>query len=618
MPRLNESTDAFEGLVKLIEIKKTIHDALAKPVLFNRDRTKVVREQLIALGELLQNNKELCDLANAAFGAGSAFNSWVNEQPADKKENYRVRYNPQVNAMQVGSLKIEHLAQDQMSFESTRYATASQSEWLDIQETNPNPLQVDVSRQVENFILSERLCVTNALASTVLLDDLLRAPEINSNEKNTINKYLELVRSLQLSYTFLNLDSILEPANQSLSKTIHTLSNEYQEPFYIAYQRVLEDLRLAGQDIVLLSKKHPLLSPHLERYITPLLGRTNAYPELLSELGLAMSQNSMDSSSVMNARAVAIERVAELDATVAAYTGLSGFAASSAQRQEAALKMLINSEASILSNRYPNDPDNSQIKIYRSTYLKILLTEAFPEIFGENAYNIIEEEESENISVLGQALGVEENQDTIAPEAFNIAALDKLYKQDRNPVWLLLQIIKPVDGEFSLIRKIMVYETIIQLTKEGILKFSNDAPLDQARLLAQNLLNLVKQKISDNPRAQTPGILRVMKTINDSIESSILTKAYKKAAQSMKGEDPSKLDLGEQTTQRQYREFIEKGEHAIMHASSRNTQDGNERPAAPQTTYNHVAAEMKERRRMSDSDSDDSSEDSDDVGNDFK
>ena len=554
MPGIDKSTDPFIQLNKLIKIQKTIHDALEKPVLLTSSRTKVVTDQLVDLRDLLLENNELCGIASSVFGPNSAFDTWVSAQAPEKQEKYRVTYDESLVRMQIGKRGVD-VNLDQTSYRSETYANKSKSLWLKHQETH-NQQQLLVANTIEQFILSERICLSNALASRVVLTEFLNNALVSPGDKNTINLFLTLVEKQRTAYNALNLHDLLNPADQSLETVISSLSEQYQSLAYTEYQHVLEALCVYGPQVEALNKKYPQLQHAKLDYTEPLLQRPMSYYKSLSTLNELMVGAGLNTSAVSHAMSTAKEREAVLNATLAVDALLSGQAPKSTQRQEAARRQIAASERSIDVSAYPKGPDQAnQILNHRSTTLDILIIEGFPNL----------KPTEEKALMIRKALGG----DLINPSLFDPNELNALYAQDNNPVWPLLKMIKPVDISFTLQNKIQAYLEVIKLTKENKLTFSDTPSLDQARLLAKDLLDLVEQRIASHPEEYNPKLIAKMLAINTSIESRTLTKVGKKIAQSFSSQDRSTMPDEEKTVQRQYREFLT----GVVHAKQAASQD---------------------------------------------
>ena len=271
-----------------------------------------------------------------------------------------------------------------------------------------------------------------------------------------------------------------------------------------------------------------------------------------------MAKMEINIDSIEQAKQVAKKRAASYQGVVDSYQRVSEWPMGSVQRREAALTGLL--QMHLLPMMYNEEAyKTDEIAFHKSTYLENLLVEAYPDSFMKpNDVFLVSSGINKHTLQIYDALGIDANRakEPIRPAIFQPNGLDNLYRMTNNPVWILLKTIKPISEQWSLLNKVEAYHELIQLTKNGRFKLNNNLAIDQGRSIADDLLNIVKTQLEAHPEELTVELKTAMEGINRSIESSMVAKAYKKAIQTIAGEDRAAMPQDDKTVQRKYREFL--------------------------------------------------------------
>ena len=113
-----------------------------------------------------------------------------------------------------------------------------------------------------------------------------------------------------------------------------------------------------------------------------------------------------------------------------------------------------------------------------SAYLKTVLTQAYPELFlldPRNGIKVVAQDPSTYIDI-HKAIGIDllklheaapNKTITLNPEKFDAKILDELYKDTKNPLWLVLKSTKPINETFTAVQKIQSYAELAVVFKEA-------------------------------------------------------------------------------------------------------------------------------------------------------
>jgi hypothetical protein len=114
---------------------------------------------------------------------------------------------------------------------------------------------------------------------------------------------------------------------------------------------------------------------------------------------------------------------------------------------------------------------------------------------------------------------------------------------------------KPVEGSFLIENKLEGYQKVISFIKQGTLVFDSAlSPLEQARVVAQDALNVAREHVAAHPQEKGDvlkenALKHALKGIEQQIQSGLLTRGAKFIAGGQSTEDKV-------TVQKQYRDFI--------------------------------------------------------------
>ena len=518
------------------------------------------------------NQEAIAPLVKMILGSGSAFDTWLNGLAANSSSQIMQSMHPQTLIMIHMPKKINYADSDfHHQIESTwlmkrRAQSHGPDETTEIQNG-----KTQAAHAIEEFIRSEVVFLHTIGPAQIILNGYLNDSQVSQIDKQTIHAFSDALATQKAAYLALNLHELLNPSTQPLETVIQRVCEKYQSPAYAQYQNSLLKLSLLREPILNIETKYPSvgglstsLSTDLNQYVAPIFQRSVKYTDLLQKLQKEMSVAQLPDdllTLVESTLTTAKSRAASIQGQEDVMTCLSDLPAGSSQRQEAALRGIAASE-SIDMTTYPEGPaQSSQIQHHRSTYLEMLLIEAFPNMFSQSSSGVLtvsndRTQAADIYPALGLSLKTKPHDTIINPSTFDPVALDGLFERDHNPIWPFLKMIKPLDETFTLLHKVQAYKQVIQLVNEGRLKLDESPRIDQARLVAKNLLELVEKQIAKNPLEFTPVLTREMTTINTNIESSTLTKMGKKIAQSFSAQDRSAMPDEQKTVQRQYREFL--------------------------------------------------------------
>lgn len=127
-------------------------------------------------------------------------------------------------------------------------------------------------------------------------------------------------------------------------------------------------------------------------------------------------------------------------------------------------------------------------------YMQTLLTKFYPEKFSSEAGLFTIEDES-----IKSALGFDDalTNRRLNPSNFNTNNLTALYNQSKNPVWVVLKSMKPIDAGFPLTDKIGTYQELVALILDGKLGEENKYALAKDVLDAAESLATEKSTSSN-------------------------------------------------------------------------------------------------------------------------
>lgn len=568
MTRLDEKgikgtlSDPFIEVDTVIDLQANVYSTIKKFYLIKQHKINDVSFYFGAISSMVRNLPQMYDIAAAAFGQNSTFHQWVQSLSADNQKDFELSLrwlDKGDSEVQVGRTVFEF--EGRSTYQNSNYVEKTKSKWLQHQENNAtlSKSKRKVAFAVEEFIRNERIAVINSCTTQVILFEYLHDPSVSNTEKESINRYLAQLALYREAYEALNLYEVLNPEDQSIEETVVNLCQKYNSRSYEKYQGIMESLFPLGMPLNDVSQKYPHLQP-VFAYMASLFQRPPRYDMPFLEMADNMAKAEMDTTLVDQALRTAKIRSASFQGVVDAYHAFSHLPMGSSQRKEASLLGLLQLHA--LKLNYSDEAYQSdQNKAHYSTYLENLLVEAYPECFMKpDDLFLISKEISRNSIEIYDALSIDiyQSKKPLNPSAFKSNELDELYRVTDKPVWIILKMLKPVDEQFSILKKIEAYQGLIQLTRDGRFRFNHQPALEQARFLANELLNIVEQRVKDHPEELSTELRASMETINRSIESSTTAKAYKKAIQTLTGEDRAAMPLEDKTVQRKYREFLAK------------------------------------------------------------
>ena len=565
MTRLDEKgilgtlTDPFYGLDTVIDTQKKLYNIIKKFYLVPLHRRNDASFEFGGLTAMLQDSPQTFEIAESALGAGSTFGKWVNTlSTKDQKEfalSLRLKEDPPVaNKYELIVGKNHFDIMDGGGDLAASYTNKIKSRWLQQQESNG---VVKAASQIEEFVKNQRSSVIRLCGGEVCLFEYLNDAAVNDVDKELIRKYLNHVASYRVAYELLNLHEILVPEEQTLEQASSKLCEKYNSRGFEKYQSITEAMYPLAMQINNLSKKYPHLQ-NADKYTSPVFQVAPRYALQFKDLKKEMEKMNINTDSIEHTRQTAKKRAASYQGVVDSYQCVSELPMGSVQRREAAITGLL--QMHLLPMMYDEEAyKTDEIAFHKSTYLENLLVEAYPDSFMKpDDVFLVSSGINKHTLQIYDALGIDATRakEPLRPEIFQPNGLDNLYRMTNNPVWILLKTIKPISEQWSLLNKVAAYHELIQLTKNGRFKLNNNLAIDQARSIADDLLNIVKTQLEAHPEELTVELKIAMEGINRSIESSMVAKAYKKAIQTIAGEDRAAMPQDDKTVQRKYREFL--------------------------------------------------------------
>ena len=619
MPRIDQSPEsAFTNIDDFIRLQGEVNAILDKFYAFKSSRVSDIESLCIAFHDTVKREPELYDLLNASFVQSNKFQTWVKSLTPDLQEKVTMglKEDPESHRYMIhlGANDPIQTEKSDDGFDTTDYMIRTQSHWLKNQlNTESNENKIEAAKQIEAFVRDERICVSKSAILRALLTQYLYESHVDTKDKATINACFALLDKHKEAYQNLNLHNILNPASQTLDEVILGFSTKYQSSAYVAYHQAIENLIPVISKVIALGDKYPSLpsSAVIMNAASAITTRPEQCAHSLNKLAGLIEPSTLSTADNRLATFNGFKEVNEL---------LYGKKLGSTQRKEAALCAILSSES--LKLDYPDTTD--QAIHHRSAYLETLLTEAFPTVFKKN--NGLFEVHHTNSFAIYKALGLMEDLNTsiirnstpLNPTKFNVSELNTLHEGDKsNPLWPMLLMIKPVDNRFTIKDKIDGYIKVIQLISGGQLKLNNTPPLEQTRILAKELLDLVNTpinksftieqqiqahleviqlikktqlQIDDKPAIKqaeeiaksaleavdrhgvySPRITQLFTDIKKETDPSLLSRATHKIAKTVTGENSALLAQDQQSVQRQLRMFLEGKRESTKTPSSSDT-----------------------------------------------
>ena len=129
-------------------------------------------------------------------------------------------------------------------------------------------------------------------------------------------------------------------------------------------------------------------------------------------------------------------------------------------------------------------------------YIKEILVKVYPNLFGYDGKKDLKiggtsGQYINTSAALGMNLSELNSKFTFNPQKFDANKLDELYKEDNNPLWLVLKSTKPIDKDCTADQKIQVYIDLANLFEEKLIgaknKFSSLINLAKAAFAVANM-----------------------------------------------------------------------------------------------------------------------------------
>ncbi len=206
------------------------------------------------------------------------------------------------------------------------------------------------------------------------------------------------------------------------------------------------------------------------------------------------------------------------------------------KRRKEAIRLI--STLDLLLPLLPGKQLSDDEKSYRCSFLEKLLTEGFLRIFyisDEGQFNIRGRGVLPIVDYVTDALhfghDTNEQPPRIHPELFDVEQLKKLYgdrsytssRNDHNPLWLLLIMIKPIDEQFTLINKIDAYRDVIDLIKKGKFSLGTSFKINQISTLIKQLGDYILNVQKASPSLVTQDVINEYKTLESYLKPLIFT-----------------------------------------------------------------------------------------------
>ena len=541
-----------ENLDRVIELHKEALGYLSKTYALESTRIKAMNGIFRELHQLVEDEPELFNTVQLAFGSGSAFNQWVQKLPRETQEKFKISsakkdskleefkkehsevyaylriknfFQPASLSIHIGDHpEIEVKNQTQIAYTDKRYLEATKSDWL------RNHGDQKAAQSIEEFVRSDRVFLLSVMPMIIILNETL--PKLSHPK---ILESLQGIEQLHKVFSTLKLNEILEPEDQSIEETLKKLNEKYQSKEFQYYQRIFDQLQKTTNELPEELKKK------LNTYSAPLFQRIMRYPLLFKELNKAPHENNADIISAIN--------TAELRAA-ASQGFLEAINKSSSNPRGAALKGILQSENVGKTYKKSQNPKDSE-DAHRSNYLKELLIIAFPDVFEKSEEYVFKaknpsdftnpddvKEKITNEITLTNTFGFELNKDwhLIKPEKFdlqtNLETLDPV-------LYSLLGAIKPISQNYSLEAKVSAYRDFIKAIKDGKIRLDDQSIDKQIEDVAKQVRDLTQKRLAESPHEDTPTLRSAMTDIGNSISSSF-TSETKKAYDALSTETPLK------------------------------------------------------------------------------
>lgn len=334
-------------------------------------------------------------------------------------------------------------------------------------------------RVIEELFNTEHTFVASMLKLKDILQEKVKLEVYTPTQKKTLRTYIKQIDSFLNAYHSLNFGGSVIQEGRSVNEVMNHLQKIIVEQPFQAYANKIKILVHADEDLKrvflgdsnTLSEVSKLSSQPFQRLPRYSLLFGTFKPQLADDFLTQVSGFARSLNNEIAQKELALEQMQ---------------GKKDKEREDIALRNILQLNFNNPLNKVPEKMSESV-----EYYMSAILTEAYPNLFYlQNGQ--FEIQPSSNSVLINQAFGIEIRLDGSAPvkelkfdfSTLNKNALDALYKNDANPLWLVLKSTKPINEDFSASEKIAVYAELAQAFKDS--KIGDTEKYLQAANLAQN------------------------------------------------------------------------------------------------------------------------------------
>lgn len=523
--RIDESQAEFLVMrQEVTEILCDITNLINKQTWLNKTSTRhKIEESMGLLKEKIgkyPDNKMLVELLSMSLGNDSTFDKWYTALPNDAGKAWLGAVLPLTLILGKKIHPSDAATIDKMH-----------SRWFYDQPPEVN----GTANQIEEFIRSEIFFLHSITPVKIILNSYLKYAD--TQDKELINQYIASLSKLESDFKALNLDQIFQPEDQSIEAVITKLCDAYQSKAFDRYQNNIQRLSSLREPILHLETKYAQKDLglntqqkiELNQYISPIFQRATRYSLMYIDLQREASKNGIPVESIHKIQTAFFTSETRLAITSGQEQMISQKLPNTSEQKKAAVFQALSKAEFTTEASYTGEQRQKLILIQQASYIESLLCAGFPNIFSRAPSNhALQTKSREMYDALGISIDPKTQSKWIDPAQFNTEKLKSLFATSHDPLWLVLRIIKPIDELYTLEEKIAAYYDVIEQVKAGNLQLGNQTTEEQIVDLAAQALQLIEQELSKDPNQETPELRAVIHNIRQSIEPTLLARAYRK------------------------------------------------------------------------------------------
>ncbi|WP_131739674.1 RhoGEF domain-containing protein [Legionella adelaidensis] len=381
------------------------------------------------------------------------------------------------------------------------------------------------------FYNTERTFITNLQRMHNILSDPTVLDKLSSKDRQSMETYTRSLEDMLTHYHNENFTAPIANENASTHQIIADMHQQINSDDFKNHIEKLKPLILPYErDLQPLFKRNPKFAKAVNsmsikeddnlsfegRLITP-AQRGPRYPLLLGELEKTVSayakrENTEEARKAEQLAGESLDQAKHYAGSINIAQGIKDVHDKSKDQLDhlsAKEKKGVALQSILSLNLNTSLQQDKQLEVeFKSQYIEHMLANAYPETFYHDQsgkFQVKAHSPEQYLNVYKALSGTSQLQKlkdfSLDPKNFDAKSLDALYKEDKNPVWLVLKSTKPVSEDFTAAEKIRAYEQVAEEFKKGAIvdtgKYLGVESMAKAAVAVANAHPEVKKQVEE-------------------------------------------------------------------------------------------------------------------------